>query len=123
MAANLKELHCEYVSASDDGDHFQVIFELTQTSEEGYLVVQRQFELPDGGECYVETDDPEFSGHFRIRNARLTNKLFQIEFGSRPARKIKVSFEVTDSAYAEAKRILQIMIPDLEVVGIECLPE
>jgi hypothetical protein len=123
VAANLRELHCEYVPASDDGDHFQVMFELTQDSDEGYLVVQRQFELPDEGVCYVETDDPEFIGHFRVRNARLTKNLFQFEFGNGPARKIKVSFEVTDSGYAEAERILQIMIPDLEIVRDEGLPE
>jgi hypothetical protein len=99
------------------------MFEVTQDSEVGYLVVQRQFESPDGLECYVETDDPEFSGHFRVRNARLTNKQFQFEFGSGPPRRIKVSFEVTESAYADAKRILQIMIPDLEDLRTEGLPE
>jgi hypothetical protein len=64
MAANLRELHCEYVSASDDGDYFQVMFELTQDSEEGSLIVQRQFELPDGSEPLVNS---------QMKMTRMTN--------------------------------------------------
>jgi hypothetical protein len=117
MPENVREFHCGYVSASEGGgEYFQVLFEKTQDSDEGYLVVQRQFEMPHVGECYVETDDLEFCGHFRIRNARLTRNQFEVEFGDRPARMMKVSFDATDSAYADAKHTLQIMIPDLESV-------
>ena len=124
MPADLRELHCKHVSTSEDGgEYFQVMFATMQDSDEGYLSVQRQFEMPDGGVCYVETDDLEFCGHFRLRNARLATKEFQFEFGNGPARKIKVSFDVTDSGYAEAKRVLQIMIPDLEFVPADRLPE
>ncbi len=117
MAANVREIHCGYVSASDSGgDHLQVLFAKTQESDvdEGYLLVQRQFEMPDEGRSYVETDDRDYCGHFVIRNARLTRDQFEFEFGNRPARKMKVSFEATDSAYADVKLTLQLIIPDLE---------
>jgi len=115
MPENVRELHCRYVSVSEGGgEYFQVLFGKTQDSDEAYLVVQRQFEMPDGGECYVETVDRAFCGHFHVRNARLTRSHFEFEFGDPPARTIKVSFEVTDSSYADAKRTLRIMIPDLE---------
>jgi hypothetical protein len=117
MTENVREFHCGYVSASEfGGDHFQVLFAKTQESheDEDYLVVQRQFEMPDKGRCYVETNDKDNCGHFVIRNARLTRNQFEFEFGNRPARTMKVSFGTTDSAYADAKRMLQIMIPDLE---------
>jgi hypothetical protein len=124
MTANLRELHCEHVSTSEaGGEYFQVMFATIQDSDEGYLLVQRQFEMRDGGECYVETDDLKFCGHFRLRNARLTSKQFQFEFGNGPARKISVSFEVTESVFAEIKRVLQIIIPDLEFGRAEGLPE
>lgn len=124
MAANVRELHCKHVSTTEGGgEYFQVMFATMQDSDEEYLIVQRQFEMPDGGECYVETDDRNFCGHFRLRNARLTSKQFQFEFGSGPTRMINVSFEVTESAYAEAKRVLQIMIPDLESVRAAGFPD
>lgn len=115
MPANVRELHCEHVSASEAGDYFQVLFARTAKSDEGYLLVQRQFEMRDEGECYVETDDLDFGGHFRVRNAHLARSQFRFEFSKGPARAITVFFKVTDSAYAEARRILQIMIPELEL--------
>ena|SRR3990172_693799 len=117
MPTNLKELRCEHVSASEAGDYFQVVFEQTRDSHVGYVLVQRQFEMPDGGKCYVETDDQQFCGHFRIRNAQLSRDQFRMTFGRGPVQQITVSFSVTDSAYAEAKRVLQIMIPDLELAS------
>ena len=48
------------VSASESGDYYQVTFEGEVNEEEGpYVLVQRQFEFPDGGRCYVETHDQE----------------------------------------------------------------
>jgi len=117
MTENVREIHCGYVSASEfGGDHFQALFAKTQESDvdDDYVLVQRQFEMPDDGKCYVETNDRDNCGHFVIRNARLTRNQLEFEIGNRPARRIKVSFEATDSAYADMKRTLQIMIPDLE---------
>jgi hypothetical protein len=34
-------------------------------------LIQRQFEIPDDGTCYVETHIPEACGYFRIRFAEL----------------------------------------------------
>ena len=75
-------------------------------SDEGYVLVQRHFEFPDGGKCYVETDDREFCGHFRIR-AHLSRNQFQMTFGIRPERRIAVLFDATDSVYAEVERVLR----------------
>jgi hypothetical protein len=32
-----------------------ILFKRATDSDEGYVLVQRRFEFPDGGECYVET--------------------------------------------------------------------
>jgi hypothetical protein len=108
----MKEFHCEHVTASEAGDYFQVLFAQTPDSDEGYVLIQRQF---DGRVCYVETDDVDFCGHFRIRTAQLSRNRFRIVFGNGPVKQITVSFNATDSAYTEAKRVLQIMIPDLDL--------
>ena len=106
MPSNLREFCCEHVSVSEAGDGFQVLFEKTPDSEEGYVLVQRHFEFPDGGKCYLETDDQEFCGHFRFRSARLSRDRFQMVFGIRPLREVTVFFKATDSAYAEVQRVL-----------------
>src|SRR5262245_16786438 len=84
MRINIKHFRCERVSASEAGDGFQVMFERAPDSDEGYVLVQRHFEFPDRDECYVESDDREFSGHFRIRRAYLSRDRFRMTFGKSP---------------------------------------
>jgi hypothetical protein len=115
MAHHIVELRCEHVSATEAGDGFQVLFETTRDSLEGYLLIQRHFEFPDGGKCYLETEAPEFCGHFRIRSANLFRDRFQIAFGNDPVKRIVMLFSATDSVYAEVKRVLQIMIPKIDI--------
>jgi hypothetical protein len=116
MFTNPREFHCERVSVSEIGDGFQVLFEKTPDSEEGYVLVQRHFEFPDGGKCYLETDDQEFCGHFCFRSARLSRNWFKMVFGTtKPIREVTVFFKATDSAYAEVQRVLQIMIPEIRL--------
>ncbi len=116
MTTNTRELDCAHVSSSDDGIGFQVLFHKTQDSDEGYLLLQRHFEPPDSGECYVETDDLDSCGHFHIRSAQLSRNWFRIGYGDAPMMQIKVSFKATDSDFDEVKRVLQIMISNLERV-------
>jgi hypothetical protein len=115
MPINQREFCCEHVSVSEVGDGFQVLFEKTPGGEEGYVLVQRHFEFPDGGKCYLETDDPEFCGHFRFRGAQLSRDRFQMVFGIGSVKEITVFFKATDSAYAEVQRVLQIMIPEIRL--------
>ena len=85
-----RQFRCERVSTSEAGEGFQVLFERTPDSDEGYVLVQRHFELPDREERYVESDDQEFSGHFRIRRAYLSRNGFRMAFGRNPVREIGV---------------------------------
>jgi hypothetical protein len=103
------------VTASEAGDGFQVLFERSPDNDGGYVLVQRHFESPDREECYVESDDRQFSGHFRIRRAHLSRDRFQMTFGRRPERRIAVLFDATDSVYAQVARVLRIMIPELVI--------
>jgi hypothetical protein len=115
MCKITRKFRCERVSAAEAGEGFQVLFERAPDSDAGYVLVQRQFEFPDREECYVESDDRDFSGHFRIQRAYLSKNRFRIAFGRDPVREIAVSFDATDSVYTEVKRVLQIMIPELAV--------
>jgi hypothetical protein len=114
MTRNIQEFHCEHVSTSEAGDYVQVLFEKTPDADDEYLLIQRQFEFPDEGECYVETDDPDFCGHYHIQRAQLSRDRFCISYGNGPVKQVTVSFNAAEQAYAEAERTLREMIPELE---------
>jgi hypothetical protein len=68
--------YAENVSVSEDGEHFQLCVEAASSLTDGieksppdspYLILQRGFEMPDRGLCYIETHDPDYCGHFRLR--------------------------------------------------------
>ena len=100
--------------ATESGDYFQVCFD-TDTDDGHYLLVQRQFEDPDGGYCYVETDAKEYCGHVRIKRALLTRDRFIMELRRKRAAHIEVMFSATQSAFDDLRRVLEIMFPDLEL--------
>jgi hypothetical protein len=72
MPANIRRFRCAHVSATEAGEGPQVLFAKAPESDEEYVLFQRHFQFPDGEECYVESDDPEFCSHFRIHSARLS---------------------------------------------------
>lgn len=65
MPTLVKNFRCDYVSATESGDYFQVFFGQDPDSDEEYVLVQRQFEMPDGGACYVEIEDVDWCGQKR----------------------------------------------------------
>ncbi|HUF61197.1 MAG TPA: hypothetical protein VMN36_03910 [Verrucomicrobiales bacterium] len=112
----MQRFHSKEVSASEDGDYFQIAFEeFAESEDRPYLIVQRQFEDPDGDVCYVETDDWEHSGHSRIRSARLERGRFVIEWSGSPEAAADVSFDIDDEAFAEVARVLMIMVPTVRI--------
>ena len=60
--------------ASEDGDYCQVVFETRDAEDEPYVLLQRQFEDPDGGVCYLETHDEEYIGHAKVASASLSRR-------------------------------------------------
>jgi hypothetical protein len=47
------QLNCKYVSASEAGDYFQVLFEKERDDDKEYFLIQRKFEFTDRGKCYI----------------------------------------------------------------------
>ena len=67
--------HVNSISASEEADYFQIWLDTENSAKETdphegdrpYVIVQRDFEMPDDGRCYVETHDSSYIGHFRLR--------------------------------------------------------
>lgn len=60
------EIRVNHISGSESGDYFQVLFEAEKDCDGAYLLIQRQFEDPDSGLCYFETQDENYIGHFKV---------------------------------------------------------
>ena len=71
------------VSVSEDGDGFQLSFRPERDDDEAYVIIQRHFEEPDDGRCYIETHDKTYVGHFRIISATLRRNRVELELQRR----------------------------------------
>src|SRR5439155_6705602 len=99
-----------FVSASEAGDYFQVLFEKEEdNSEAGYFLIQRQFELPDEEEFYLESDDSRFCGHFEIQAASLSREWLCLELPSTEWKSLGIKFNADQDAYRDVTRVLRIM--------------
>ena len=111
-------LFAKSVSAIASGDYYQVIFDSkARDEEEGdpfdpptpYLMVQSQFECFDGGECYVESDDEEYVGHFKLKLMEFSSTRFVFELARPDHNRVEVSFALSAAEFAEAQRIVEII--------------
>src|SRR5437867_9000189 len=90
------------VSASEAGDYFQVLFEEKADSlEAGYFLVQCQFEFPDQGEFYIESNDTRLRGHFKVKTAILSRQCLRLEMPSTKWKMIQVRFATDQAGYEE----------------------
>lgn len=111
------QFHANHVSASADGDYYQVLFAAVPDSthpESPYLVIQRQFEDADGGRCYVETHDANYIGHFRIRRMDLSASRILLEIDRPKANVVEVTFAIASSDFKQVARVVGIISGAIE---------
>lgn len=66
-----------YVYVSISGDYYQVSFDAKEEdgtdeiTDDPYFLIQRQFEMSDGGKVYIESHDENYIGHFLVNRATL----------------------------------------------------
>ena len=110
--------HANYVSSAEAGDYYQVSFETEDPADDAtcspgpdspYLIVQRQFEAPDGRLCYVETHDHVYVGHYRLRliDFSPTRLAIQIERKTNPHIEVSCSLDAVE--FNEVQRIVNII--------------
>ena len=115
---NAMRFRAKYVSASESGDYYQVAFENSDPAGDAadvdipgspYLVIQRQFEDPDGGRRYVETHDEEYIGHFRLRSIEFSPSRLLVEIARDRKSRIEVIFDIGQSEFEEVQRVIDII--------------
>ena len=101
-----------HISTSVSGDYYQAMFaaeEDTDDPDSPYLLIQRQFEMPDGGRCYIETHDEKYIGHFLLRRIEFTPEKLSIEFDRPRDNLISVTFDMAISDFKKASRVVRII--------------
>ena len=101
-----------HISTSVSGDYYQAMFaaeEDTDDPDSPYLLIQRQFEMPDGGRCYIETHDEKYIGHFLLRRVEFTAAKLSIEFDRPRDNLISVTFAMAVSNFKKALRVVKII--------------
>jgi hypothetical protein len=115
------KIHFDCVSASVAGDYYQVMFH-DDSEEEGdgmpdapYVLIQRQFEMADGGRIYIETHDEDYIGHFAVTRSVLGPKELSLHLRRKRAAELEVTFNASRRDYMALKEALQTMIPNIEL--------
>lgn len=116
---NMK-IHLGYVSASVAGDYYQVHFGEKKESDEfnyddKYLLIQRQFEIPNGNRICIASHNENFVGYFKGVKARLNPESWCLTLNRKKHANIEVTFKASPKIYKEVKRVLKVMIPNIEI--------
>jgi hypothetical protein len=113
----IMRFHANYVSTSVSGDYYQAVFEADEDTDDTaspYLLIQRQFEMPDHGTCYVETHDQKYIGHFFLRRVEFTPEGLSVEFDRPIDNLISVAFSIAVSDFEEALPVVRIISGEIE---------
>ena len=116
--ASLMRFHAKYVSAAETGDYYQLSFQTEDPDDDAadppgldspYLIIQRQFETPDGGRCYVETHDHGYVGHYRLKLVDFSTTHLAIAIERTSNTHIEVSCALDAVEFNEVQRIVNII--------------
>jgi hypothetical protein len=73
-------------------------------------LLQRQFEIPDGGHVYIECHHHELCGLVRISRAVLTAGLLRLQLAGRPPRELAIRFKADRRRLRELTAMLKTII-------------
>ncbi len=110
ISNTMTSLRFKNVHTTVSGDYYQVTFDNDGDSDAPYFLLERQFEMPDGKECYIESHMRELSGPYRVRNAVLSDGMLRLEYGD--AIHVEISFSASSKEMAELQSALCDMLPD-----------
>ena len=107
-----------YIYVTIEGDYYQVCFDekeddgSTEITDDPYFLIQRQFEMPDGGEIYIESHDRNYIGHFKVKEMILQRDKFTIELKRPKFSYIEISFNSTENKFNKLRNALKMMVPN-----------
>ena len=113
----MKAFNASRVWVDESGDYYQVMFEQGLDGSDQYLLIQRSFEMPDDGRCYVEDKAMAMAGHYWVRKAELGRGHFSAEFAGSHANSVEVTFDIPEADFVELARVVKIVLPHVLPLG------
>jgi len=110
-----------YLSVSISCDYYQVSFDAKkdngsdEITDDPYFLMQRQFEMPDGGKVYIESHDENYMGHFLVSKATLQMEKIHLELKRPKYSNIEISFKATEKEFKKLHSAMKKMIPRINV--------
>ena len=110
--------HANFVSASEESDYYLIWLDTEDSAKQDsdpheadgpYVIVQRDFEMPEDGRCYVETHDSSYIDHFRLRLIEFSRTRLAFELGRERNKYVEVSFAMDEWKFKDARRIVEIV--------------
>ena len=81
-----------------------------EITDDPYFLLQCQFEMYDGGEMYIESQEGNYIGHYLIREVILQKDKIEIEIERPKYSKVEISFKATDKEFDELSNALNTMV-------------
>jgi hypothetical protein len=106
----MKILYAQEVSYSETEDgqeYFQVMFEGKRDGQAIYVLMQRAFEIPNGGEIYFESTDMGDTGYYVIKKAKLWRDQIKIELPRIGSTGWEIRFQLENERFAELEENLR----------------
>lgn len=112
------KLNAKRISAAASGDYYQILLDSEEDDDTQispfnqpapYLMVQCQFESADGGKCYIESDDDQYLGHFKLKLIEFSPTRLAFEIARRNHDLVEVSYALTSSEFDEALPIVEVI--------------
>jgi hypothetical protein len=110
--------HAKYVFAAESGDYYQVSFETEDPGDDAtdppgpdspYLIIQRQFEMPDGGRCYVERHDHGYVGHYRLKLIAFSPTHLVVAIERKSDTHVEVTYALDAAEFNEVQRVMNMI--------------
>ena len=112
------QLAAKRVSAIVSGDYYQAHFDSDDRDgeqvdpyeePEPYVLIQRQFESFNGGKCYIESHNEEYSGHFKLKLLEFSTTRLAYVISRPDHTHVEVTFALTVAEYEEARPIVEVI--------------
>ena len=106
------------VSGTVCGDYYQLSLASESSDEElkndfeqtgPYILLQSQFEFSSGGKCYVESDDEDYIGHFKLKLVEFTPTHLVFEIARNNCNRVEVDFALTATEFEESKPVVEVI--------------
>lgn len=110
--------YAQDVSGSAAGDYYQLYLGPEESKDDAaelfhvrgpYLLIQRQFEMFDGGRCRIESDDEDYFGDFHLKLTKLSPTQLSFEIDRKSNKHVNVSFAQGASEFEQVRRIAEVI--------------